>query len=213
MIPIKICGLTREDDALLAWELGAAALGFVLHPESSRAISPKRLANLRASLPAETFCVGVFVDAPPNAVNETAAAANLRCVQLHGRETPDYCAAIIPPVIKALVPEDLRDRGRIAAYGAAAVLLDAFIAGTPGGGTGLRADWNAARDLSAKFNLILAGGITPSNARAAFLQASPAALDISSGVESAPGVKAHTKLKALFQAVSDGGGDRPCLIK
>ena len=212
MIPIKVCGLTRERDALLAWELGAAALGFVLYPKSRRAVTLERLIAMRAALPPKAFCVGVFVDAAPGEVNDAAFAANLGAVQLHGRETPEDCALISAPVIKALMPEDLKDQGRIKAYKAAAVLLDSFVNGAPGGGTGVRADWGAARGLSSKCRLILAGGITPSNVRQAWLEARPTALDISSGVESAPGIKDHEKLRALFKAASGDNGGRPCLI-
>jgi phosphoribosylanthranilate isomerase len=212
VIPIKVCGLTREGDALLAWELGAAALGFVLYPKSPRAVSPSRAASLRGALPKEAFCVGVFVDASPNEVNDAALAARLDAVQLHGRETPEDCARISVPVIKALLPEDLNDHGRIKAYKASAVLLDSFMNGAPGGGTGLRADWRAARALGSKFRLILAGGITPANAREAFLSACPMALDVSSGVESAPGIKDHEKLRALFKAAGGDKGERQWLI-
>ncbi len=212
VVPVKVCGLTNKEDALMAWGLGAAALGFVMHPSSPRAVSLARLRAIRDALPEEARCAGVFVDAPPERINEAAAAARLACVQLHGEEPPEDCAAITVPVIKVLTPEDILDEGRIRAYGASAFLLDAFLRGRPGGGTGLMADWSVARKLSVRFRLILAGGINPSNAREALRIARPWALDVSSGVERAPGVKDHALLRALFNNVNGDKGERPCLI-
>ncbi len=212
MTPVKICGLTREQDALLAWELGAAALGFVFCAASPRYVTPARAVELRRALPAEAFCVGVFVDAESEEMNRVCAGAGLAAAQLHGRETPEACAAVAVPVIKVLQPEEAADLGRARAYGAAAVLLDApRLPGLPGG-TGRLADWNAARELARRLPLVLAGGLTPANVREAWKSVRPAALDLSSGVESAPGLKDPRKLRALFSALPEPGGGRPCLI-
>lgn len=207
---IKVCGLTREPDALLAWELGAAALGFVFHPKSPRCLTAARAAQLRRALPGEAFTVGVFVDRPAAEVEDVAAGAGLSAVQLHGHESPEEVAAVGLPVIKALTPEDLADAGRRRAYGAALLLLDAHLPGAPGG-TGRLADWAAAARLAGERPLVLAGGLTPANIGGALAAVAPFALDLSSGVESAPGAKDPALLRALFAAVPRQG-ERPCLL-
>lgn len=215
MVPVKVCGLTREQDAALAWELGAAALGFVFHSPSPRGLTVRRAAQLTRALPQEAFCVGVFVDVVPEEVNAVCAEAGLSAAQLHGGETPEACAAVTVPVIKALRAEELADPGRVDAYRVAVFLLDAHVPGRTGG-TGHLADWDAARRLARKVPLVLAGGLNPANAREAWESVKPAALDLGSGVESAPGIKDPKKIRALFAALagasSEVTGGRPCLI-
>ena len=206
MIPVKICGLTRLEDARLAWELGAAALGFVFHPASPRCVLPSQVAGIRAALP-QAFLVGVFVDAEPDLVNRTAEAAGLDAVQLHGRESPSCCAAMARPVIKAVRAED---EGRLDRYPAAAFLVDAAHP-TLAGGSGQRADWSLAARLARRHPLILAGGLAPANIREAAAQVRPHALDVCSGVEAAPGRKDPHRLEDLFRQLSPEG-ERPCLL-
>jgi len=208
---VKVCGLTRAEDARLAWELGAAALGFVFHPGSPRALRLEQAARLRAELPPEVFCVGVFVDAPRSLLQEAAEAARLGALQLHGQETPEACAGLAVPVIKALKPAQARDEGlwRAFAQGAAALLLDADHPSLPGG-TGRTTDWALGARLAPETRLILAGGLHPGNALRALQQVHPFGLDLSSGLESAPGLKDPTQLRALFQNLSLKG-PRPCL--
>jgi phosphoribosylanthranilate isomerase len=209
-LPVKVCGLTRLADARLAWELGAAALGFVFHRASPRSLGPLDAAALRRGLPPEAFCVGVFVDRPAEEVNAVAALVGLDAAQLHGDEPAGLCAAVRVPVIKALRPAPgAPPPDAPADHPAAAFLLDAWDAQLPGG-TGRRADWELARDLAARCRLILAGGLDPDNAAAAAAAACPAALDLSSGLESAPGVKDPARLRALFAHFAPGG--RPCLL-
>jgi len=209
-VRVKLCGLTREEDARLAWELGAAALGFVFHPGSPRCLTAKRAGELRRALPPDAFTVGVFVDRPADEVNAVAAEVGLDAVQLHGSESPETVAAAVLPVIKALQPADLADEGRLRAYGAALLLLDAHGPGRSGG-TGARADWAAAARLARRFPLVLAGGLSPDNAAEALTAVSPFALDLCSGVEASPGVKDPARLRALFDALPQTGG-RPCLF-
>jgi phosphoribosylanthranilate isomerase len=206
-LPIKICGLTRAEDALLAWELGASALGFIFHAKSPRNVSAAQVARIRRELPPEAFCVGVFVDRGAKEMNAIAEEAGLDACQLHGRETPETCAAVMRPVIKAIRAED---EGQLEQYPAAAFLLDA-VHPTMAGGTGLKADWNLAARIAQRHRLILAGGLEPSNIREAIETVRPAGLDLSSGVEASPGVKDPAKLRALFSEL-ETQGVRPCLI-
>jgi len=209
-VAVKVCGLTRLADARLAWELGASALGFVFHPASPRFLPVEAALFIRRRLPREACCVGVFVDAPPAEVNAVAATLALDAAQLHGDESAHACAAVRVPVIKALRPRPGAPAPDCPPdHPAAAFLLDAWDPARAGG-TGRVADWDLARGLSSRCRLILAGGITPENAAAAVAAARPAALDLSSGVERAPGQKDPDRLRALFAAV--GNGDRPCLL-
>jgi len=199
--PVKVCGLTRSEDALLAWELGASALGFIFHPKSPRAVTAAQVATIRATLPPEAVTVGVFVDWEPERVNDAVEEAGLSLAQLHGHESPEHTARIQVPVIKVIWEQEARDEELLAGYDVAAFLLDASHPTLPGG-TGLRSDWALARKLAARYPLILAGGITPDNAREAWDTVHPAALDLASGVEASPGVKDPAKLRALFQALT-----------
>lgn len=205
--PVKVCGLTRAQDARLAWELGASALGFIFHPASPRCVSADQVRRIRAELPAEALCVGVFVDAAADQVNRIADAAGLGAVQLHGRETPQCCEAITRPVLKAVRAED---EARLEAYPVCAFLLDA-VHPRLAGGTGLKADWDLARRIAMEHPLILAGGLGPGNLREAAEAVCPRGFDLSSGVEVSPGIKDPVKLAALF-AQLDPKGTRPCLL-
>lgn len=207
MIPVKICGLTREEDARLAWDCGASALGFIFHPASPRAVTARRVRQIREELPPEAFCVGVFVDLPPESINEIAEEAGLDAVQLHGRETPGTCAALTRPVIKAIRAEDLP---KLKDYAVSAFLLDA-VHPTLAGGTGLKADWHLASRIAQRNPLILAGGLTPDNILEATECVRPAGLDVCSGVEAAPGLKDAALLKSLL-ARTTKKGMRPCML-
>jgi phosphoribosylanthranilate isomerase len=207
MIPVKICGLTRAKDARLAWELGASALGFVFHPASPRAVKARQVASIRRELPDDAFCVGVFVDLLPELVNEIAEEALLDAIQLHGHESPEQCAAIARPVVKAIRSVDER---RLDAFDVAAFLLDA-VHPTLAGGTGLKADWNLAARLALKRPLILAGGLNPDNIADAATSVHPLALDVCSGVEASPGIKDTRRMKQLFERMNPKG-ERPCLL-
>jgi phosphoribosylanthranilate isomerase len=209
-LPVKVCGLIRLADARLAWELGAAALGFVFHPGSPRSLTPDAAAALRRRLPREAFCVGVFVDRPADEVNAVAVRVGLDAVQLHGRESVAVCAAVRLPVIKALRPAPGEPTETPAPdHPAAAFLLDAWDPALPGG-SGRRAEWHVARVLAAGCRLILAGGLTPDTVVAAAAAVRPAGLDLCSGLEQTPGVKDPALLRALFANFQPGG--RPCLL-
>lgn len=200
---IKICGLTRLADALAAVDAGADALGFVFVPGTPRAVTLTQAAALVRALPPLVTKVGLFVDADASLVRDTVAAVGLDTVQLHGAESPEFAAELRGrnKVIKAFRVRDAASLAALPAYRESvdAFLLDAFVAGAHGG-TGAKFDWSLA--LPAKeFGLpvILAGGLTPENAAAAVRQVRPFALDVSSGVEAAPGQKDPDKIHRLIR--------------
>lgn len=198
---IKICGLTREEDAALAEELGAWALGFILYPESKRFIAPKAAQKIIARRNAP--CVGVFVNQTDEALT-LAQDIPFAGLQLHGDETPDDCARVKDSfdgfVVKALRPETAVDLGQIAFYKGAVdyILVDAAVKGA-WGGSGVTADWSLAAS-AAKMGvpLILAGGLEAGNIAAAAARVDFFAADLASGVEAAAGVKDAGKMRALF---------------
>jgi phosphoribosylanthranilate isomerase len=207
MPAVKVCGLTRVEDARLAWELGAAALGFVFHLESPRAVTVSQARRLRTELPPEAVCIGVFVDRPAEEMNAFADEVGLNAFQLHGTEGPELVSELNRPVIKALRAKDL---ARLQDFPVVAFLLDASHP-TLLGGTGRLADWALAGDLARRHRLILAGGLHPANVEAALRIVNPAGLDLSSGLESSPGRKDPELLKALFRRIPTKG-ERPCLF-
>jgi phosphoribosylanthranilate isomerase len=200
---VKICGIGTLDDARLAGELGAAAVGFVFWPGSPRYIEPELARAIVADLPPFIAPVGVFVDQPPGHIAEVAALVKLAAVQLHGDEAPaDYISSAVR-VIKAVAVSP--DFDAAAACDAvpqrATLLLDAHDP-VRRGGTGQTIDWSVAADVARRRPIILSGGLTPSNIAEAIAQVRPYAVDVSSGVELAPGIKDPEKLAALFAAVT-----------
>jgi phosphoribosylanthranilate isomerase len=204
---IKICGLTRVEDALYAQQQGAFALGFIFYPPSKRFIPMNNAQTLLAELPAEAAPVGVFVNQPED-MAQAVQSLPLKGIQLHGDETPDDCRRLRGMfdgfIIKAFRIKNGADLDAIAAYEDVVdyILLDAAVDGAYGG-TGQLADWDLARRaVDFKKPLILSGGITPDNIAAAARAVRPFAVDLAGGVESAPGVKSHDKIKQLFDAVN-----------
>jgi tryptophan synthase beta subunit len=197
---VKICGITREEDARLAAELGASAVGFVFWPGSPRFIKPDRARAIVQALPPLVGAVGVFVDQSPDEVRGIAMEVGLSAVQLHGAETPDAVAGLGGRIIKA-VQADLSALDQLAAWPeAVSVLVDAAD-GRRRGGTGVRADWALAARMAARRPVILAGGLTAENVAQAIRVVRPMGVDVSSGVESSPGVKDHPALRRFFEAV------------
>jgi len=200
---VKICGITRVDDALAAARLGAHALGFVFYAGSARNVTPAHAAGIIRRLPPFVTTVGLFVDAAASDIKRILAQAPLDLLQFHGDETPDFCASFGVPYIKAARVRpglDLLQYARF--YGAArGVLLDAFVEGAHGG-TGVAFDWSAIpRELPRP--VILSGGLNPANVADAIRRVRPWAVDVSSGVEAAPGIKDARKMAAFFQGVRD----------
>ncbi len=200
---IKICGVRRLEDAVLATELGASALGFVFWPSSPRFIDPYRARPIVAALPPFVTTVGVFVNQPSEFVAEVARLLGLGAVQLHGDEPEGMYARSGWRVIKA-VPVAAGDRAltdRVAAVSPqATVLLDAHDP-IKRGGTGRPIDWTQAAAVARMRPIILSGGLNADNVGAAIEAVEPYAIDVSSGVESAPGIKDVAKMRALFEAV------------
>jgi len=196
---VKICGITRLDDALAAVDAGASAIGFVFWPKSPRFLDPYRARAIAAALPAFVTPVGLFVNQPREFVSGVASLVRLGAVQLHGDETPEFAASVAAPVIRALPVE------QASAWPAGATLLLDAHDPLQRGGTGRTIDWTAAAAIAARRRVLLAGGLTPDNVAAAIAQVQPFGIDVSSGVERAPGIKDHQRLKALFEAVHDTG--------
>ncbi len=209
MVRIKICGITRPQDAVAAAEAGADAIGLVF-ADSPRQVSVRLARRIVAELPPLVSVVGVFVNARSATVERAFGEVGLAEVQLHGDESPEYIERLNGRrVIKAL---RVRDHGFIEqarafrAAGVCGILLDAFSAQTRGG-SGKRFDWDlvaGARDaglLEADTPLILAGGLTPDNVRAGIRRVRPWGVDVSSGVEDEPGVKSPEKIARFIAAV------------
>ncbi|MDA8390346.1 MAG: phosphoribosylanthranilate isomerase [Gammaproteobacteria bacterium] len=191
---VKICGITRIQDAMAAVEAGADAVGFVFYRPSPRCVEIDAAAAIMAALPPFVTPVGLFVDAAEDWVRQVLSCAPLALLQFHGSEPPAYCGAFGRPYIKVVRMAPGTDVGAQARlYGAAAgLLLDTYDAARPGG-TGASFDWaRVPADLGRP--LVLAGGLTPDNVGLAVAQVRPYAVDVSGGVESAPGIKDRERM-------------------
>ncbi len=195
---VKICGITSIDDAQAAIEAGADALGFMFYEPSPRYLTPKEAGAIIRELPAHVARVGVFVDADEETIRNTATSAGLDTLQFHGNEPPDFCAQFELRTIKAFRVKDGESLGQLAGYGTDAWLLDSYVQGVPGG-TGERFNWDLAMEAKQLgCPILLAGGLTPDNAGEAVDQVAPFGLDVSSGVEAAPGRKDAAKMATLI---------------
>ena len=202
-VRVKVCGITRSEDALSAIELGVDALGFVFWPKSSRSVTPDIARQIESTLPPFINKVGVYVDPTPDWVAETSAAGCLSLLQFHGDESPEFCDQFSLPYIKAIRVKDGIDLLQYATRyrNARGLLLDTYTAGMPGG-TGHVFDWALVpQDLP--LPVILSGGLNPNNVASAIMQTRPWAVDVSSGVEATKGIKDKTKIAAFMQGVRD----------
>lgn len=193
---VKICGITTEDDALLAVAMGADAVGFIFAP-SPRQIAVKRAYDISRRLPPEILTVGVFRDEHPERVVELVHDAGLKAAQLHGHESAADVAAVaqsIRFVIKAVVAGS-HDARHADQFGTGLILLDA-----PAPGSGKVFDWTLAGDVALGPRIILAGGLNPSNVADAIGQVRPWGVDVSSGVESEPGKKDPRLVRSFIAA-------------
>ena len=206
-VKVKICGITSLSDGLAAAEAGADAIGFVFSQESPRRVSLEPAAGIIRALPPFIVKVGVFVNAPEELVYRAISECGLSLLQFHGDETPDYCLQFGLMSMKAFRIRDAESLRALPAYRTDAWLLDAFSADKPGG-TGERFNWDLAvqaRELGRP--IFLAGGLTPENVGDAVRKVRPYAVDVSSGVEAAPGKKDPAKVAAFIRAVKEAGGD------
>jgi phosphoribosylanthranilate isomerase len=199
-VRVKICGITRAEDARVAVAAGADALGFMFWEESPRRLSVEAAAAICRGLPPFVSKVGVFVNAEPADIREAIAACRLEAVQFHGDETPEFCAQFAGPVIRAFRVRGPETLAVLAGYATAAWLLDSHVAGQRGG-TGATFHWAwAAKAVKLGRPVILAGGLTPENVAAAVREVRPYAVDVSSGVEAGPGRKDAEKVRAFVRA-------------
>jgi len=195
MIHVKICGITTHEDAQAAVDAGADALGFVFYRPSPRYVSLEQATQIIQRLPPFVTTVGLFVDVGLETVNDMAACCGLDRIQLHGHETPAFCDQVTQPVIKAFRVKNAESLGQLPDYRVSAYLLDAYVEGSLPGGTGTPFPWELAARAKAYGPVILAGGLTLDNVEAAIKQTRPYGVDVSSGVESAPGIKDHRKVR------------------
>ena len=193
MVKIKICGITNLDDALLAIDAGADALGFVFHTASPRHLFPEQAARIIRHLPPFVQTVGLFVNETATTIKETAERCGLDIIQLHGEEPPDMCRSLGRRVIKAFRIKDVTCLDAINCYHPAAILLDTW-SPSAHGGTGRTFNWEIAAAAAKTGRIILAGGLSPDNVAAAIRQVQPYGVDVSSGVEALPGRKDSRKV-------------------
>jgi len=212
---VKICGITRQEDAAAAVEHGARALGFVFWRSSPRFIDPYRARRIVSELPPFVTPVGVFVNQDREYIRAVAALVGLGAIQLHGDEDPAFAGQLNRPVIKSVSPATTAgDTAAVTAIWPRNVLMlvDAHDP-VRRGGTGTAADWTFAASLAAERPVLLAGGLEPENIVEAIARVRPFGIDVSSGVERAPGIKDDERLAALFAALGHVGsaaaGSRP----
>ncbi len=205
MTAIKICGITREQDALAAACCGAHAIGLVFYAQSPRYVTPARATELMRALPPFVMSVGLFVDASADEVTRTLAAARVDLLQFHGNESPAYCRQISRqcgvPYLKAARVRPGLDLLQYAHdyHDAKALLLDAYVEGAHGG-TGSTFDW-ALIPKNLPLPVVLSGGLTPENVTMAIQAVRPWAVDVSSGVEISKGIKDTAKIAAFVTGV------------
>ncbi|WGL17838.1 phosphoribosylanthranilate isomerase [Microbulbifer bruguierae] len=197
---VKICGITSVEDAELAVDAGADALGLVFYPPSPRSVTPQQAAEIARAVSPFAVLTGLFVDAHPQEVEAILDQVPLNLLQFHGSENAPYCRQFRRPYIKALrMKPELDPLEAMAAYpDARGILLDAYRKGVPGG-TGDTFDWQRVPQNTNR-HIILAGGLTPDNVAEAIAVAQPQAVDVSGGVEAAPGRKDAGRVQAFIRA-------------
>jgi phosphoribosylanthranilate isomerase len=200
-LKVKICGITRLEDALAAVRLGADALGFNFWPRSKRYLPPAAARAIVRRLPPLVTAVGVFVDPSRDEVLRAADASGVVMAQLHGDESPELCLSLPVPVLKAIHVADAGTLVQLASYDVRGFLLD-----TPGpgyGGSGRTFDWSLVAEVAREMPIVLAGGLTPENVGEAVRAVHPWAVDVASGVESAPGLKDEDRMRRFIDAAKE----------
>jgi len=200
---VKICGITRRQDAEIAIEMGADAIGLVFYEPSPRAVTISQAQDIIASLPPFVTVVGLFVNAEEQFVQRCLAALEINVLQFHGDETAAYCEQFNRPYFKAIRMQQGVDLNALAEQypSATALLVDSFQKGVPGG-TGKTFDWSLVESIDKP--IILAGGLNTANVRTAIEKVKPYAVDVSGGVEQQKGIKDPEKIYAFMQEVTNG---------
>ncbi len=198
-LEIKICGITRLEDALKAVELGADYLGFNFYEKSPRYISPDTLAGLGSGLPAHVKRVGIFVNSPHDEIMRIAELCSLSIIQLHGDEDLLQLPAMPLPIWKAVRVTPSERALPADAQAAERIVLDSSVEGLYGG-TGRQIDLEAAAAIASQAPVMLGGGMNPDNVAEAVARVKPIGVDVASGVESSPGIKDHARMAAFIDA-------------
>jgi len=202
---IKICGLTKIQQAVECEKSGVDAIGLIFYPKSPRYINKEKAKQITSALSPKTITIGVFVNEKINSVLKTIEKCGLKAIQLHGEESPAYTDKLIKKgifVIKALFTEKKPFISEAYAYNASAYLIECGKGSLPGGNA-LQWNWEKAKNFGTNYPLILAGGINADNISKAVISAAPDAVDISSGVETFPGNKDISKVKKIITKLSD----------
>jgi phosphoribosylanthranilate isomerase len=201
---IKVCGITRAEDAIAASDLGADAVGLVFYPPSPRTIVIEAMADIVSGVSASVSVVALFVNPTAKEVNKVVDSGHIDLLQFHGSESEEFCCSFDIPYMKAFrVGLDADLQQAIAAYSSAElILLDSYDKTAPGG-TGHMFDWSRAAAISdtSLSKLVLAGGLNPDNIVDAIAQVQPYGVDVSSGVESSPGVKDRALINKFIEGV------------
>ena len=204
MVRVKVCGITNAVDALRAVELGADALGFIFYKGSKRYIDPRDAHRIISSLPPFISSVGVFVNQTVPEIKGAVETSGVDRVQLHGDETPEFCAMLPYKLIKAVRVKDTVNSDQVELYPVRAILFDKHT-DEMYGGTGTSFDWGVLKGINISKKVILSGGLTPENVSRAIEIVKPYGVDVSTGVEDSPGKKNHIKMRKFIEAVKNGG--------
>lgn len=194
----------NSDDAFCAADLGADALGFIFYKGSKRYIDPRDARTIISSLPPFVTPVGVFVNQDADVIKEAVETSGVDTVQLHGDETPEFCALLPYKLIKAVRVKDTVNTEEVELYPVLAILFDKHTDELYGG-TGTSFDWGVLKGIAISKKVILSGGLTPENVSRAIETVRPYGVDVSTGVEDSPGKKNHMKMRKFIEAVKNGG--------
>jgi phosphoribosylanthranilate isomerase len=200
---VKICGITREDDARLCVEAGASAIGLNFVPSSKRRVDEAAARRIVDAVAGRVEVVAVIADLPSDEVQRLRASTGIEWMQLHGDEAPAALDALLPRAFKAVRIGDARDVRAAEAFAGERLLVDAKVPGEAGG-TGVAFDWSLVTALAARRRLILAGGLAPGNVARAVRAVRPWGVDVASGVESAPGIKDADEVRAFVREARAG---------
>ena len=202
MIPVKICGITSLENAWMAVNYGASAIGMIFYKGSPRYVEPNKVVKWIEQVPDKVKKVGVFVNENIEIIQSAIEKLSLDYIQIHGNESPEFCKEIIKPIIKVLRVDNHVDNSVLEGYNVYAFLLDTYKK-DKFGGTGENFNWEFVAALKTETPIILSGGLNADNILQGIDVVQPAAVDLSSGVESRPGEKDENKMKQLFEILKD----------